>query len=104
MPIQVRVTNKIFTAPGPRVLLDAELATLYGATTANLNKTVQRNANRFPQDFMFQLTKKKCGSCYCNLECQKLPATVVDALFPTPSPSKALPCSRACYAVLAPCK
>gem|GEM_PF-2102706 len=37
-------------------MLDADLAELYGVTTGNLNKAVQRNLNRFPSDFMFQLS------------------------------------------------
>jgi len=38
------------------VLLDAELATLYGVSTKRFNEQVRRNRNRFPADFMFQLT------------------------------------------------
>ena len=42
-----------------RVLLDRDLAELYGVTTGNLNKAVRRNIDRFPDDFMFQLTKEE---------------------------------------------
>ena len=41
---------------GEKVLLDSDLAGLYGVTTGNLNKAVKRNLDRFPPDFMFQLT------------------------------------------------
>ncbi len=41
---------------GQKVLLDSDLAELYGVTTGNLNKAARRNAERFPSDFMFQLT------------------------------------------------
>jgi hypothetical protein len=41
---------------GQRVLLDAELAALYGVTTKRFNEQVRRNRERFPADFMFQLT------------------------------------------------
>ena len=41
---------------GQRVMLDRDLAVLYGVETKNLNKAVQRNLARFPADFMFQLT------------------------------------------------
>ena len=41
---------------GQKVLLDRDLAQLYGVTTGNLNKAVKRNRDRFPSDFMFQLT------------------------------------------------
>lgn len=45
-----------------KVLLDADLARLYGVTTGNLNKAVKRNPARFPGDFMFQLSKKETES------------------------------------------
>jgi len=50
------IEHAILLLPGQRVLLDRDLAALYGVTTGNLNKTVQRNVDRFPADFMFQLT------------------------------------------------
>jgi hypothetical protein len=42
-----------------RVMLDADLAELYGVTTKRLNEQVKRNRNRFPEDFMFQLTEEE---------------------------------------------
>ena len=42
---------------GQKVLLDRDLAVLYGITTGNLNKAVRRNKDRFPEDFMFELTR-----------------------------------------------
>src|SRR6476659_4196895 len=42
---------------GEKVILDRDLASLYGVTTKSLNQAVRRNAARFPADFMFQLTK-----------------------------------------------
>jgi hypothetical protein len=50
------VTNAILSLRGQRVLLDTTLATLYGVTTSTLNQAVRRNLERFPADFMFQLT------------------------------------------------
>ena len=47
---------------GQKVLLDSDLATLYGVTTGNLNKAVKRNADRFPSDFMFQLKPEELGA------------------------------------------
>ena len=41
-------------------MLDRDLAELYGVETRVLNQSVKRNANRFPEDFMFQLTKEEC--------------------------------------------
>lgn len=43
-------------------MLDRDLAALYGVTTGNLNKAVQRNPERFPADFMFRLTTEEAGS------------------------------------------
>jgi hypothetical protein len=47
---------------GQKVLLDAELARLYGVSTGRLNEQVKRNLERFPADFMFQLTKQEVGA------------------------------------------
>jgi ORF6N domain len=52
-----QITRAILVMRGHRVLLDSELATLYGVTTKALNQAVKRNANRFPEDFMFRLTR-----------------------------------------------
>jgi len=49
------ISNKIFLIRSQKVMLDKDLAELYGVTTGNLNKTVKRNIKRFPDDFMFQL-------------------------------------------------
>lgn len=51
-----QIEQAILLIRGQRVMLDRDLAALYGVTTGNLNKAVQRNADRFPADFMFQLT------------------------------------------------
>ncbi len=53
------ITNKIFLVRDKKVMLDEDLAELYGVTTGNLNKAVKRNLSRFPDDFMFQLTKEE---------------------------------------------
>lgn len=51
-----QVEEAILLIRGHRVLLDRDLAVLYGVETKNLNKAVRRNRDRFPSDFMFQLT------------------------------------------------
>ncbi len=56
VPVQ-DITRAILVLRGQRVLLDAELAALYGVTTKALNQAVKRNAERFPEDFMFRLTR-----------------------------------------------
>ena len=51
------ISNKIYFIRDTKVMLDKDLANLYGVLTGNLNKAVKRNIKRFPEDFMFQLTK-----------------------------------------------
>jgi len=51
----------ILTLRGQKVILDADLAEAYGVQTRRLNEQVKRNANRFPEDFMFQLTPAEWG-------------------------------------------
>lgn len=53
------IAKTILLIRGHRVMLDKDLASLYGVTTKNLNKAVTRNLSRFPEDFMFQLTKEE---------------------------------------------
>ncbi len=55
LPIE-RVGSVILLIRGEKVIMDRELARLYGVTTKVLNQAVSRNLNRFPKDFMFQLT------------------------------------------------
>lgn len=50
------IEQKIFTIRGERVMIDRDLAELYGVTTKVLNQAVKRNERRFPGDFMFRLT------------------------------------------------
>jgi phage regulator Rha-like protein len=54
-----RIERSILLIRGHKVMLDADLAALYGVTTKRLNEQVKRNRNRFPEDFMFQLTTKE---------------------------------------------
>ena len=51
------ILSKIYLIRNQKVMLDMDLAELYGVTTGNLNKAVRRNIRRFPDDFMFQLEK-----------------------------------------------
>jgi ORF6N domain len=58
IPIE-RVVRSIRWIRGQKVLFDSDLAALYGVTTGNLNKAVNRNRDRFPSDFMFQLSAEE---------------------------------------------
>lgn len=55
VPVE-RISRSILVLRGHKVLLDEELAALYGVTTSALVQPVKRNIGRFPPDFMFQLT------------------------------------------------
>ncbi len=56
--LQETIQRKIFTLRGKRVMLDRDIAVLYGVETRVINQAVRRNKARFPDDFMFQLTKE----------------------------------------------
>ena len=56
------IINKIYLIRRQKVMLDSDLAELYEVNTGNLNKAVKRNIKRFPDDFMFQLTKEEYDS------------------------------------------
>lgn len=60
------IASKIFLIRGRKVMIDSDLAELYGVTTGNLNLSVKRNSERFPEDFMFRLTELE----YQNLKLQ----------------------------------
>ena len=53
----INIESLIRTIRGQQVMLDSDLAMLYGVETKRLNEQVKRNLNRFPEDFMFQLTQ-----------------------------------------------
>jgi len=61
IPIE-RVEQAIVLVRGEKVMLDADLAKLYGVTTKRLNEQIKRNRERFPDDFMFQLTREEAES------------------------------------------
>ena len=54
----VDIQKKILTIRGEQVMLDSDLANFYGVETKYLNRAVKRNADRFPEEFMFQLTEE----------------------------------------------
>jgi len=56
------IAGRIVMLRGERVLLDADLAELYGVETKTLNRAVKRHRDRFPHDFMFQLTGEEAGN------------------------------------------
>ena len=67
IPVEV-IEQRILLIRGQRVMLDADLAGLYGTTTKRLNEQVKRNRARFPEDFMFQLTTKEKAEVVANCD------------------------------------
>lgn len=61
LPVENNVESLIRVIRGQQVMLDRDLAELYGVETKRLNEQVKRNIERFPEDFMFQLTKEECS-------------------------------------------
>ena len=55
--LEETIANKIYFIRNQKVMLDRDLAALYGIETKVLNQAVKRNMSRFPEDFMFQLTE-----------------------------------------------
>jgi ORF6N domain len=64
MPVE-GIDNKIFTIRGQKVMIDRDLAELYGVETGYLNRQVRHNIDRFPLDFMFQVTKEEYENLIC---------------------------------------
>ena len=75
-----RVESRILLIRGQKVLLDADLAKLYGVTTKRLNEQVKRNRDRFPDDFMFQLTPDEKAEVVAN--CDHLQGLKFSPAFP----------------------
>ena len=74
------VERQIIVVREERVILDADLATLYGVPTKVLNQAVRRNQNRFPEDFMFQLTADEKAEVVTN--CDHLQKIKYSAVLP----------------------
>lgn len=62
------IEQKILIIRGYKVMLDSDLATLYGIPTKRLNEQVKRNIERFPEEFMFQLTEKEKQEVVANCD------------------------------------
>jgi hypothetical protein len=60
-PLQKRIDSNIYLIRGQNVMLDADLAALYEVEVKVLNQAFKRNIERFPEDFMFQLTAEEAG-------------------------------------------
>lgn len=65
---QETIISKILLIRNQKIMIDADLAELYGVTTKRLNEQVKRNINRFPSDFMFQLTAEEKEEVVANCD------------------------------------
>ena len=71
-PLAIQVERRIFLVRGQKVMLDADLADLYRVPTKSLNLAVKRNVDRFPQDFMFQLSEAEAAALRFQIETSKV--------------------------------
>ena len=69
--LAIQIERRIYFLRGLRVILDAELAEMYGVPTKSLNLAVKRNRERFPDDFMFQLTVEEADFLRFQIETSK---------------------------------
>ena len=103
--LQPLIGSRILTLREQRVMLDADLADLYGVATKVLVQAVKRNLVRFPEDFMFQLAAEE----FAALRSQSVtsnasgpPGRGGRRTAPYASPSRAWPCCPRCWAARAP--
>ena len=71
MELQI-IQNKIYEIRGQKVMLDFDLAELYGTETRLLKRAVRRNMERFPDDFMFELTNEEANCLLSSRRCVKI--------------------------------
>ncbi|MEP6747371.1 MAG: ORF6N domain-containing protein [Bacteroidota bacterium] len=76
MQIIQSIQNRIYELRGERVMLDRDLAALYETQTKSLNLAVKRNSQRFPGDFMFQLTKEEFNNLRFQFEASESKSTL----------------------------
>ncbi len=69
--LAIKVERRIFLIRGQNVMLDFDLAELYGVETGALKRAVNRNRDRFPEDFLFQLTAKEMDALRCQIGTSK---------------------------------
>lgn len=67
VPVEV-IERRILLIRGQKVMLDADLADIYGVTTKRLNEQVRRNQDRFPEDFVFQLSEHEKSEVVANCD------------------------------------
>ena len=91
MEVIQSIQNRIHELRGERVLLDFDLSHLYEVETRVLNQTVKRNIDRFPEDFMFQLTQSEYEKIKIELLNNQLMSSQVVMTYSNKRPNSALP-------------
>ena len=76
IPVE-RIEASIYLIRGEKVMLDRDLASLYGVSTKAFNQAVKRHARRFPADFMFQLTKDEADKWWLAVNAKRLRSQIV---------------------------
>ena len=84
-PIE-RIERAIYFIRGERVMFDRDLAKLYGVSTKVFNQAVKRHRERFPPDFMFQLTKEEADEWWLAVSANRLRSQTVTLKTLTPMP------------------
>jgi hypothetical protein len=77
----VAIERRVYLVRGEKVMLDADLAELYGVETKMLNRAVRRNLDRFPEDFMFQLAGEGADALRCQIGTSKMRSQIVTPKF-----------------------
>lgn len=78
-----QIESRIFVIRGQKVMLDADLAELYGVETKVLNQAVKRNLDRFPDDFMFQLSTEEFANLKSKIGISSLRSQIVTSNIPS---------------------
>lgn len=68
LAVTAQIARQILVIRGQKVMLDADLAALYGVSTKRLNQQIKRNAERFPKDFVFQLSRVERDEVVANCD------------------------------------
>ena len=76
------IRSKVYIIRGQQVMLDKDLADIYGYDVKRLNEQVKRNINRFPEDFMFQLEASEITDSISDIDALLASAKVIKNAFP----------------------
>lgn len=78
-----QIESRIFVIRGHKVMLDADLAELYAVETGALNRAVKRNSERFPEDFMYQLTTEEFADLRCQFGISNMRSQIATSNIPS---------------------